>query len=128
MGEPGVRSGAPRLGLLARAHLDPVALTRPPDQAAALLPPGQGGPPSPVSPVAVTEVGCGTSQPARRRRAPHPDVRLGPLGAGPARDTHDADEMVRSRPPAERALQQRHRSELMTLAGPLHVAFRWRHA
>ena len=43
MGEPGVRSGAPRLGLLARAHLDPVALTRPPDQAAALLPPGQGG-------------------------------------------------------------------------------------
>jgi len=62
--------------------------------------------------VAVTEVGCGTSQPARRRRAPHPDVRLGPLGAGPARDTHDADEMVRSRPPAERALQQRHRDGL----------------
>jgi hypothetical protein len=57
-----------------------------------------------------------------------PTSRLGPLGAGPARDTHDADEMVRSRLQAERALQPRHRSELMTLAGPLHVAFRWRHA
>jgi len=29
MGEPGVRPGSPRLGLLARAHLDPVALRRP---------------------------------------------------------------------------------------------------
>jgi len=42
---------------------------------------------------------CGTSQPARRRRAPHPDVAPRPLGAGPATDTRDADEMVRSRPP-----------------------------
>jgi hypothetical protein len=41
MGEPGVRSGAPRLGLLARAHLDPVALTRPPIRRPPCFPPGR---------------------------------------------------------------------------------------
>jgi len=67
MGEPGVRSGAPRLGLLARAHLDPVALTRPPIRRPPCFPPGRAAAVNLFSPVAVTEVGCGTSQPARRR-------------------------------------------------------------